>query len=250
MRLLCLWVAAALLSLGAVAPSRAEIYRWVDRSGNTRFSDRIEDVPPEWRKNVEEQIRANAGDDPAPTPAAKKPAPPAARPAPPATIVPAPARAPVQPAAGPLAARLPWLAGFGVPTLLAILAGVAFASFLLWGWLLQLATRLCGEEKPSFPRALGILVVQMLVGIGLGLTEFLLLGAAGVGTSSPAFQGVQGVIGFGANAVVLARMQQLGIGKAAAIELVLVAISVGFGIALALGIGMFAGGFGLLHAKG
>jgi hypothetical protein len=250
MRLLCLWVAAALLSLGAAAPSRAEIYRWVDRSGNTRFSDRIEDVPPEWRKNVEEQIRANAGDDPAPAPAAQKPAPPAARPALPAAIAPAPAKAQVQPAHGPLAARLPWLAGFGVAALLAIFVGVFLASFLLWGWLLQLATRLCGEETPSFPRALGILVVQALVGIGIGLTEFLLLGAAGVGTSGPAIQGMQGLIGFGANAVVLARMQQLGLGKAAAIELVLIAISVGIGIAIALAIGMAAGGFGLLHAKG
>jgi hypothetical protein len=90
----------------------------------------------------------------------------------------------------------------------------------------------------------------MLVGIGIGLTEFLLLGAAGIGTSGTAFQGVQALLGFGANSLVLARMQDLGFGKAAAIELVVVAISAGIGIAVVLGIGMTVGGFGLLHAKG
>jgi len=259
MRPLYLASALALLALGMAAPSHADIYRWVDRSGHTRFSDRIEDVPPEWRTNVEQQIRANAAENAVPERTPKKPAAApvggAAKPAEPPrpTAAPSPGaagRAPQASALGPLAAKLPWLGGLGVGPLLAILAGVVIGSFLLSGLLLQLATKLCGEEKPGLARALGILLVQMLVGIGVGLTEFLLLGAAGIGTSGAAFQGAQALLGFGANSLVLSRMQGLGFGKAAAIELVMMAISAGVGVAVVLGLGMTVGGFGLLHAKG
>jgi len=91
MRILCL--ALALAITGTAGRSGADIYRWVDESGHTRFSDRIEDVPPAWRKNVEQQIQSDAGGDamvertirttpPAAPAAVPKPATPA-KPAPP-----------------------------------------------------------------------------------------------------------------------------------------------------------------------
>ena len=61
MRILCL--ALGLMIAGTAGRSGADIYRWVDESGHTRFSDRIEDVPPAWRKNVEQQIQSEAGGD-------------------------------------------------------------------------------------------------------------------------------------------------------------------------------------------
>ena len=39
--------------LGMVGSARAEIYRWVDDEGRTRFSDSLEAVPPEHRDEVQ-----------------------------------------------------------------------------------------------------------------------------------------------------------------------------------------------------
>ena len=110
MRSLCLVLALAIA--GAAGPSRAAIYRWVDDSGHTRFSDRIEDVPPAWRKNVEQQIQDDAG---APSPPARPARAPAPAPHAPAAIPKAQAPAP-PPAAEPASTRplFPALVGAGV----------------------------------------------------------------------------------------------------------------------------------------
>jgi hypothetical protein len=151
----------------------------------------------------------------------------------------------------PAIARFPLLAGIGVGGLLGLAACLLVASFLFYAWVLGLACRLCGEEKPGLGRALGIVALQLLVGIGIGISELLLLGATGIGSAAgPAFQGGQALLGFAANCVVVARMLELGLGKAAAIQLMSLAITVGIAIGLGVLAAFAAGGLGLLHAAG
>jgi hypothetical protein len=118
MRTLCL--ALVLAIAGTAGRSAADIYRWVDESGHTRFSDRIEDVPPAWRKNVEQQIRsATAGDAMVErTVRTTPPAAPAARPEPAAPTKPA---VPPAPSTSPFVG-LPGLAGGAVGLVALVLA--------------------------------------------------------------------------------------------------------------------------------
>ena len=110
MRILCL--ALALAITGTAGRSGADIYRWVDESGHTRFSDRIEDVPPAWRKNVEQQIQSDAGGD-AMVERTIRTTPPAAPAAVPKPATPA-KPAPPPPASSSPLVGLPGLAGVAV----------------------------------------------------------------------------------------------------------------------------------------
>jgi hypothetical protein len=150
---------------------------------------------------------------------------------------------------GPAMARFPLLASLGAGGLLGLAFGLAVASFLFYAWVLQLACRLCREEKPGFGRALGVVAMQMLVGIGIGFAELLLLGATGIGRGAgPALQGAQALVGFAAQSIVVARMLDLGLGKAAAIQLTSLAIVLGIAIGVAVFVVFGAGS--LLHAAG
>jgi len=133
MRSLCL--ALALAIAGTAGPSRAAIYRWVDESGHTRFSDRIEDVPPAWRKNVEQQIQDDA--EAAAVARPGKPAP-HARPAPPpaaapraATPIAATPHATAQVAPPQMPPPEPASSFFGLPALGAVAAAGLVAATLV-----------------------------------------------------------------------------------------------------------------------
>ena len=54
MRKLCLVLALVLGSLAAAPFAHAEIYRWTDSQGEKHFTDRMENVPPEYRDQVDE----------------------------------------------------------------------------------------------------------------------------------------------------------------------------------------------------
>src|SRR5262249_48895620 len=52
----------------AVAPTYAEIYKWVDRDGRVHFSDTLAGIPPEYRDRIEEKagLPSTSRSDPAP----------------------------------------------------------------------------------------------------------------------------------------------------------------------------------------
>jgi hypothetical protein len=136
MRSLCLLLALAIA--GTAGSSRAEIYRWVDESGHTRFSDRIEDVPPAWRKNVEQQIHGGAGSQAMPERTAKAPAPAPGAAARAAT--PKPAKEPAPPPASEPASALP-----GLP----VLGGASVAGLIVLALVLRRRRPLPAPVGPS-----------------------------------------------------------------------------------------------------
>jgi hypothetical protein len=113
---------------------------------------------------------------------------------------------------------------------------------------LRLAVRLVGDEVPGFGRAFVVALAQMLAGMVVGA---LLGGVALAGVAdpaSPAFQGLQLLIGFGVNALVLQAMLGLGFGRALVVALVELVVTVVIGIAIGLGVALLVGGLAATSA--
>jgi hypothetical protein len=228
---------ALLLALGVLVagpvPAPAEIYRWTDEQGVERFSDRIENVPEAYRKDVTRDLRSAERVAPDPPPEAPAAVPPAEDPLP-LPGVQLPDGAPTDWAAPLLA--------FGVAAAIA----AAVVGIGLWlalaAFALRLACRLVGEEVPSFARACGVSAVQMAAGVALGVV---LAGVALLGLAEPAslaFQGVQMLATFLVNAGVIAAMLGLGFGRALVIALLALVVAVVLGgiAAVAIGLGLGA----------
>ena len=71
MRLLS-WVLALALTIFAL-PATAEFYKYVDKNGNVRFTDDINMVPPEQRKNLKSYVESESQPDPEPAQQDKAP---------------------------------------------------------------------------------------------------------------------------------------------------------------------------------
>jgi hypothetical protein len=249
MRRLPLLAALAILLLAPAGPARGEIYHWTDATGTPHFSDRPEDVPPEYRQQLPAELRGKAG-------AATQPAEPQAKPGllsralEAARPAPAPASPPKRSApARPDFSKLAFLRHLGLGTLLAAVLGVLGLSFLFYAWLIQLACRICGEDVPAFSRALAVAGVQFVAGVGLGIIEFAILGAAGAGPS-PLIRGINTLLSLAVNVSVLRAMLGQTLGKALVVQLVSMAITIAIAIAFALALLFGLGGMAALHAAG
>jgi len=223
---------AALPLLLLVAPhASGEIYRWEDEQGRPHFSDRVEDVPAGFRRDVTAGLRGD-GEAALPEPGAPEetaPSPTASAPAAPAASAAGRAQAEA------LAKQLSGLASLGVGGVLVLALAVLALSFACYAGLLKLACRLCGEAPLAFGRALLVALVQMVAGIGIGLVELLLVGASGVESGGAGFQGVQALLGLAVNAGVL---QALGVCerffRAVLVMVVVTAITVVISLPIAL----------------
>lgn len=231
-RLAALAVLSALLA--APLAAAAEIYRWTDENGVERFSDRIENVPEQYRRDV----TAELGED---------------RPAAAETIEPLAPVVPEEPPAAPVPdapdappAQLPdW------STQMLAMGAVTLVTALLFGfvgWLavtalaLRLACRLVGDEVPGWGRAFGVAVVQLLAAtvVGAGLAAVSMAGLMDL-ASAPS-QGLQVLLGFGVNALVIQAMLALSLGRALAVALVELLISVVIGLGVGVGIALLVAG--------
>jgi hypothetical protein len=223
--------AALCALLAAPLGATAEIYRWTDEDGVERFSDRIENVPERFRSDV----TAELGEE-RPAPAKAEPVAPVVPEEPPAAPVPDPLEAPP-------AQRPDWTAqmlSMGAAGLVgAALVGVA-AWLLVTALALRLACRVVAPEVPGWGRAFGVALVQMLGAVALGAA---LGGMAMTGVFHPASlaaQGLQLVLGFGVNALVIMAMLALGFGRALLVALVEGLVSIAIGLVVGVGITFLA----------
>jgi hypothetical protein len=209
----------------------AEIYRWTDEQGVERFSDRIENVPERFRRDVTAELReerAAAMPDPAPS-APIVPQEPPAEPTPDAAPTPLPE----------WSARL--LAMGAAALLVVALVGIS-AGLVLMAVAIRIACRVVGEEVPGFGRALAVAAVELVAGIVLGGLLGGLALAGVLDPASPAIQGLQVLLGLGLNAVVIQAMLGQGFGRALVVALVALLITTAVGIAAGLGIALLVGG--------
>src|SRR5919109_2533557 len=72
----------------ALAPTYAEIYKWIDRDGKVHFSDTLAGIPPEYRDRIEEKAGLTPTSHSAPVPQRVPPERPSSAPAPPSYAVP------------------------------------------------------------------------------------------------------------------------------------------------------------------
>lgn len=247
MRRLPLLAALAILLLAAGGPARAAIYHWTDSGGTPHFSNRPEDVPPQYRGQLPPKLRAELEHPPA-APARSK-----AKPGFLSRILSAhhPKAAPERtsrprPDAAKLASKMAFLRHLGVGGILAIALGMVVFSFLFYAFLIRLACRICGESVPSLGRAAAVVGVQFVAGIGLGILEAAVLGMAGGGLS-PVVRGVNTLLGFSLNVWILRSMLGQTLGKALAVELVSIVISVALVVAIVLALLVGFGGMAFLH---
>lgn len=250
MRRPLLLTALAILLVAAAGAARAEIYHWTDATGTPHFSDRAEDVPPEYRQQLPEALRSPATDAAKPSAGKAKPGLlartlSAVRPEHAASRSSSTSRGS---AAGRLdLSKLAVLRHLGLGTWLAIFVGVIGFSFVFYALLIQLACRICREEVPALGRALAVTGVEAVLGVGLAIIELAILGMAGA-VNSPLVKGVNALLGFATNVAVLRAMLGQTLGKAIAVQLVTVVVSLAIGVALLLGLLFLFGGMSLLHA--
>ncbi len=238
----------ATLTVAAAAPAAAEIFRWVDSSGTPHFSDRAEDVPPEYRDQLEN------GGAPAPEGRSRFVVVPGLNPELPEDgtavrpIDEAAFEAEAMAALGGmgkgqggsggglpdfgslLKAGAPVVAGVIVGVLVAIVIGLAIAVVIL-----RVSCRICGEEPPAFGKGMGIVLLQTLAVSALGVLVGLLVMGSGV-AGGLEVQGAQFGAGVLIQAGVLRGMLIESYGKSLAVTAVAIGIQLAIGFALGLGI--------------
>ncbi len=224
-----------LLALGLfTSPASAEIYRWVDAQGTSHYTDRPEEVPPEFRKQIlgaeeMESIPFNQLDG--------------------LNVLPGEATSPKE---KPGAAEVPfnlqstqdveaWFDAAG-PVLI---GGVALAMLVVIGlmfaftaWILLMACKVVGQDHPGFKKAYGIVIVQFLGGLLATPGLVLLVGQPEATDISGLirFQAGSAVLGILVNALVLRGMLTETFPRALGISIVAILIMVGIGIVLGVGV--------------
>jgi hypothetical protein len=232
---LCSLVAAVLL---CTVPASGQIYRWVGSDGTTHFTDRPEEVPAQYRdqlENVEGELDREKrftlleglASDAAPSSDGAE-----------AAAVPVH----LEPTGPDLAELQRMLEGegldlgatlgaFGVGMLLVALLG--FASSLLFiaaigSLFLKGACRMAGEPSPGFVKAMGIVAAQMVAATAFGLLAALVVGlqsSPGVGAS-----GAQLGASFLIQAAILRGLHADTFGKALVVTLLAAVMTVAFAV--------------------
>ncbi|MDP6540990.1 MAG: DUF4124 domain-containing protein [Planctomycetota bacterium] len=234
MRLLPSIVALGLLL--ATTPAGAEIYRWVDESGTTHYTDRSEGVPPQFRRHAltgDEIGRipfnqldglnvlpgAADGTDAGETPPSFDPA-----------------------NLDNVEALKTYIEGAG-----AVVFGAAvFAALALIGlffafsaWVLLLACKVVGQDSPGFKKAYGIVIVQTLAGALAAPGLVVLAGEPSDLRGAIAVQGAGMVLGLVVNALVLRGMLTQSVPRAFVIAVVSLLLVFGIGLVAGIGIPLF-----------
>jgi hypothetical protein len=236
---------ATAVALAAPSLVSAAVYRWVDESGITHYSDRIEDVPPALRSAYME------GDSHVPTGGNFQRVPglngpqmgPDGKPLPAAQQRPLDEKALLDLAraagedGGPSPDALLAALGGSIALALGIVGVLLLVGIAIAALFLVLACRLCREEKPPFGRAFGTATLQILAAIPVGLVLFLILGPPPHGL---ALQAGQAGVGFLVNTGVVRGLLVPTFGKAALVTLVATVLTVVVSIAL-VGIAFVAG---------
>jgi hypothetical protein len=248
--------ALVLVLLMGAGGASAKIYHWVDSAGTPHFSDRVEDVPPAYRDQIEdyqEELEASSRvniieglNQPDPSSGA------------------APGEGTdwgAGPTAMPDIGQLPDFASD--PTAFVekirgpMIAIVVVLSLLLLGFILAfmamallLSCRLIGQASPGFAKAYGIVIVQFLAGLVVGPGVVVIFGQPDV-TDLGGMLRLQ-AINLGVlllvHAVVLRGMLCDSMGKSIGLALVVNLVVIGLGFLLGLGFAMCAGGAAILGA--
>jgi Domain of unknown function (DUF4124) len=224
-------------------PAEAEIYTWVDEAGVSHFSDRLEDVPAGRRRPLDLARGESAERVPS--------APEGLRAADRRVEDVEPANLPVElqnlvPSAPPAGrAALPAALGaFSAGVIALVALGSVLLGVALGAVLLKLACRLCGEESPGFGRACGIVLVQGLAGLAVGVATVLVLGLGD--TAEPGgmlrAQAASGALSFAASAAVLRGMWLDTLGRSLAVVAVVYLVTLGIGLVLGLGAALLLAG--------
>lgn len=232
-RLIALIVVWALAPLSAAS---AEIYRWVDANGTPHYTDRAEEVPAAFRGQLQRNaapggtgLTALDGLDILPGEADGTSA----------GQAPAAWEAPELP--GELAEQAQaWLETAGA----AWIGGMIFIGLVFLGLFVAISAlfllmgcRVVGQDRPSFKKAYGIVLVQFLAGALVAPGVVLV---AGPGESTDlgglvAYQAVSAGLGILVNALVLRGMLTDSFLRALGIAIVTMLIIIGVGITLGIG---------------
>jgi hypothetical protein len=232
----------ALCALGQ--PAAARIYQWVDEAGTPHYSDRAEDVPPEFRdqfeneaqgapvdrvRDLEAMFRRPAGPEPSDDDAAGAAEAPA--------LDPFDAQEMLDQLEGPV------LVGAAVGFVFVLGLVVAFGALAL-----LLACRVISHESPGFKKAYGITLVQIFAGMVAAPGLVVVMGRPDLSSVGDlvAMQAVQATLMLLVNAVVLRAMLCETTGRAVVLALVVNIVLLVLGIGLAVGIVTCAGGAALL----
>jgi hypothetical protein len=237
---------ATLVLLAVVAgPASANVFRWVDASGTPHFSDRPEDVPPEYRDQLEDGGAAaspqatsrfvvvpglnNVPEDGAPVQPIDEAAFEAEALAALSDFEQGGGR--LTPDIGSLLKQgAPFVAGAIGVALVALGIVLAIAALIL-----KLACRICGEEPPGLGKGMGIVLLQSLAVGALGFLVALLTMGSGSALQVQSAQFGTGVL---IQAGVLRGMLIESYGKSLAVTAVTIGIQLAIGFAL--GIAVFA----------
>ncbi len=246
-------VLVLLMDAGGVS---AKIYHWVDGAGTPHFSDRVEDVPPAYRDQIEdyqEELEANSrvniieglnqtgpSSGAAPGKGADKRA---------------------RPSAMPEIGNLPDFASdpteFVEKLRGPMIAIVVVLSLVLLGFILAfmsmallLSCRFVGQASPGFAKAYGIVIVQFLAGLVVGPGVVVIFGQPVVSDLGGALrlQAINMGVLLLVHAVVLRGMLCDSMGKSIGLALVVNLVVLGLGLLLGIGFAMCAGGAALLGA--
>ena len=224
-----------LVSVLAAQGTSAAIYKWVDEAGTPHFTDRIEEVPPEFLREAmspeelgEAPFNQIEGLNVLPGEADGTDA----------------GQMPVVTDPSEMQAQLEgWLENAGGGLLAGIVLGtlvVAGIGFAFMAALLLLACKVVGEDSPGFKKAYGIVIVQTLA--GLLATPGLILIA---GTPDPTDLGgslrvqlASMALSVIVNALVLRGMLTDTATRALVIAVVTLLVTFGIGIALGVGVAL------------
>ena len=241
-----------LLGTSLAQGAAAQIFHWVDDTGTSHYTDRLEEVPPRYRNDVadiEEALReetvnqASGRVDPVAPAAHQEPEEPAL----PEGFDPAALEElqAMMEQDGGIARMLGAMgAGLIVLGLLGFLVGIgvvtAFSSLML-----ILACRLVGAEPPGFVKGMGIAGAQLVANVAVGVVLALVIGLER--SQGAAFQGASFAWSFVIYAGLLHALHGTGFGTSLLVSVVATVLAVGVGIVFVL-LAVCAGGAAMFSA--
>lgn len=219
-----------------VSPARAEIYHWVDERGTPHYTDRSEEVPPQFLHQTMTggeigRIPSNpldglnllpgAGDgtDTGRTPPSFDPA---------NLQSPEALKAYIESAGAVLMAGAVFVA--------LVMIGLLFA---FAAWVLLLACRVVGRDSPGFKKAYGIVIVQTLAGALAAPGLVVLAGEPADLGGAIAVQIAGLALAVGVNALVLRAMLTESVWRAFVLAVVALLLVLGIGLVAGISIPLF-----------
>jgi len=237
------WAALGSAMLGPASTAHAEIYGWVDERGVPHYSDRIEDVPPGFRDQID-PVDLEALEDSSPL-----------------NVIPGlgsflggedseEGEAKFEPNTDAFEAQR-FAEQFQGPMLLVggaiglVMLGLVLA---VATWVLLISCGLVGQESPGFKKGYGIVVVQFLAGAALAPGVVVVLGPPDGSSLGEllGFQLAQGIVSLAVSAMVLRAMLCDTVPRAIGLAIVVTLVAFALGAMIGLGVITCAGGAAIL----